>query len=361
MSTNLGVFSFFSGSGLLDLGFQAEGFKTLFLNDDSPAFMEAYTFSRNYFAYDEPTYGKSTDTIEDFLNPQKRWLLERVEDARRQGFSVGFVGGPPCPDFSIGGKNKGALGDNGKLSQIYSEVICAAEPDWFLFENVKGLWRTKRHRVFFDSLRALLSKKYDVSLALINAIAAGVPQDRDRIFMFGAIRSDRRIGHEVDLLGDLRFEASSVLRNDKWPTSDTYLEDCDRPRPDGVPEELTVQHWFDKNSVLNHPNQKHCFRPRAGLARFKSIPEGDDSKKSFKRLHRWRYSPTAAYGNNEVHLHPYKSRRITVAEALAIQSMPPEFSLPPHMSLSNMFKTIGNGVPYLLSKHVARKIRLAIE
>ncbi len=42
----------------------------------------------------------------------------------------------------------------------------------------------------------------------------------------------------------------------------------------------------------------------------------------YKRLHRWRYSPTACYGNNEVHLHPYKPRRISVAEALAIQSLP---------------------------------------
>ncbi len=42
-------------------------------------------------------------------------------------------------------------------------------------------------------------------------------------------------------------------------------------------------------------------------------------------LHRWRYSPTVAYGNNEVHLHLYLARRISVAEALAIQSLPKEY------------------------------------
>ncbi|MBE9201384.1 DNA cytosine methyltransferase [Nodularia sp. LEGE 06071] len=56
--------------------------------------------------------------------------------------------------------------------------------------------------------------------------------------------------------------------------------------------------------------------------RFTAIDEGDVSNKSFKRPHRWRYSPTACYGNNEVHLHPYQVRRISVAEALAIQSLP---------------------------------------
>lgn len=98
------------------------------------------------------------------------------------------------------------------------------------------------------------------------------------------------------------------------------------------------------------------FQPRAGIARFTTKDEGDDLKKCYKRLHRWRYSPTAAYGNNEVHIHPYKPRRISVAEALAIQSLPKEYELPMNVSLTDAFKTIGNGVPYVLAKGVASSI-----
>jgi DNA (cytosine-5)-methyltransferase 1 len=141
-----------------------------------------------------------------------------------------------------------------------------------------------------------------------------------------------------------------------WPKTDTFEEDSIRPCPEGVPVELTVQHWFDKNDVKNHPNAEHFFKPKAGLARFMSVDEGDDSRKSFKRLHRWRYSPTACYGNNEVHIHPYKPRRISVAEALAIQSMPKEFVFPPNMTLTDMFKAIGNGVPYIASRALAKSI-----
>lgn len=89
----------------------------------------------------------------------------------------------------------------------------------------------------------------------------------------------------------------------------------------------------------------------------KTVDEGDDSKKSYKRIHRWRYSPTVCYGNNEVHLHPYKARRLSVAEALALQSLPKEFELPKEMSLSNKFKTVGNGVPFLLAKGIAQTIQ----
>ncbi len=92
-----------------------------------------------------------------------------------------------------------------------------------------------------------------------------------------------------------------------------------------------------------------------------TLEEGDANKKSYKRIHRWRYSPTAAYGNNEVHLHPYKARRLSVAECLAIQSLPKEFILPPDMSLSDSFKTIGNGVPFLLSYGIAKTIRDFLE
>jgi DNA (cytosine-5)-methyltransferase 1 len=126
--------------------------------------------------------------------------------------------------------------------------------------------------------------------------------------------------------------------------------------PAHIIQELTVEYWFRKNDVLNHPNYKHYFQPRAGITRFAAVDEGDVSRKSYKRLHRWRYSPTACYGNNEVHLHPYKIRRISVAEALAIQSLPKDFVLLDNMTLTNMFKTIGNGVPYLAARGIAETI-----
>lgn len=88
-----------------------------------------------------------------------------------------------------------------------------------------------------------------------------------------------------------------------------------------------------------------------------TFAEGDDSRKCYKRIHRWRYSPTAAYGNNEVHLHPYKARRMSVAETLAIQSLPKEFVLPPDIPLSAKFKTIGNGVPYVAAKGIADTLK----
>lgn len=359
------IFSFFSGAGFLDLGFETTGFNIAYVNEIFPPFMAAYRHSREVLKLSLPEYGyhhgEAADVTQLIAGSQAQRLGELIKDCRKSHHIIGFIGGPPCPDFSIGGKNRGHLGDNGKLSASYIELICRHQPDFFLFENVKGLWRTTKHRLFYESLKIQLQQAgYILTEKLINAIEYGVPQDRDRIILIGFRKNflkDMGINHEVVFPWEnhILYPKEKVFAY-PWRKCEPFQENSLIPCPDNIPEELTVEYWFRKNNVLNHPNAKHYFQPRAGIIKFAAVDEGDDSKKSFKRLHRWRYSPTACYGNNEVHLHPYKIRRISVAEALAIQSLPANFILPENITLTNMFKTIGNGVPYLAAKALAQTI-----
>ncbi|WP_445635559.1 DNA (cytosine-5-)-methyltransferase [Nostoc sp. DSM 114161] len=372
MSDRPCIFSFFAGSGFLDLGFETSGFNIVYVNEIFSPFMAAYRYSRHVLNLELPEYGyhdgEAGDVSKFTQASQAQCIYELVKDCRKFNDIVGFIGGPPCPDFSIGGKNRGHLGDNGKLSASYVELICENLPDFFLFENVKGLWKTKKHRLFFESLKQRLQKAgYILTERLINSIEYGVPQDRERIILIGFQNNflkDRgtQLNRQKLLNKDI-FPWESFILYDRqdvfaypWPKYNVFQENSLMPCPGDIPQELTVEYWFIKNNVLKHPNAEHYFQPRAAIAKFAVVNEGDDSKKSFKRLHRWRYSPTACYGNNEVHLHPYKVRRISVAEALAIQSLPANFVLPENMSLTNMFKTIGNGVPYLASKALAQTI-----
>jgi len=371
--TRIGIFSFFAGAGFLDLGFETTvGFETLFVNEYHMPFMEVYKSSRQGLKIKPPLFGYHTNDVYDFLKETETVKMKaRVQKAKEAFDLVGFIGGPPCPDFSVGGKNKGIDGENGKLSATYIELIVRNRPDFFLFENVKGLYRTKKHRAFFDEMKIkLISNGYYLTEKLINAIEFGAPQDRERIILIGFKRDSlANMGMKLngspllesfDWSTSTSYSASEVFSK-PWPKQEPYIENAKKMIPRGIYKELTVQHWFDRNNVENHPNSDHFFQPRAGLAKFESIQEGDDLKKSYKRLHRWRYSPTAAYGNNEVHIHPYKPRRISVAEALAIQSLPKEFVIPGHISLTNMFKTIGNGVPYLAAKGLAETVKVFVE
>ncbi|AFZ12381.1 DNA-cytosine methyltransferase [Crinalium epipsammum PCC 9333] len=373
MSNKPKIFSFFAGSGFLDLGFELNGFNIAYVSEIYSPFMQAYRYSRKALNLSLPEYGyyegEEADVSKLTEEQQALRLWSLIEDARKTTDIIGFIGGAPCPDFSVGGKNRGSEGDKGKLSASYIELICQQKPDFFLFENVKGLYKTKKHRSFFEQLKYQLNNSgYLLTECLINAIEYGVPQDRSRIIIIGFTKdliNNKRIKNFDNLkeLPDEFFDWKKYTIYPKcqafsypWSSTDPFVEDSTLSFPNNVPEELTIEYWFRKNDVFNHQNSEHYFKPRAGLKRFTTVAEGDDSKKSYKRLHRWRYSPTACYGNNEVHLHPYKVRRISVAEALAIQSLPRDFILPDNMSLTNMFKTIGNGVPYLAAKGIAQSI-----
>ena len=368
MSKKIGIFSFFAGAGFLDLGFEKTGhYETLFMNEYHKAFAQIYAASRKNLDIAPPVFGHQVaDITENLTNLNSIWLAENLKEAKKSHDIVGFIGGPPCPDFSVAGKNRGQSGENGKLSGTYVELICRNKPDFFLFENVKGLYRTTKHREFFEAMKLkLINAGYYITEKLINAIEFGAPQDRDRIILIGFQRSTLGdFGFKLNgspIIKNFNWEKNTLFKADEvfglnWPTLEKFKANSKKQSPPNIPVELTVEHWFKKNSVEQHPNAKHYFTPRAGLAKFEVIDEGDDLKKSYKRLHRWRYSPTAAYGNNEVHLHPYKPRRISAAEALAIQSLPKEFVIPDYITLTDMFKTIGNGVPFLAAKGLAENI-----
>lgn len=358
------ILSFFSGAGFLDLGFEHSAFSISFVNEWHKPFMHVYQYSREKMGMKEPVYGYSCDDVNSYLD-EGAHIREMVEELRSKGKLVGFIGGPPCPDFSVGGKNRGRNGDNGKLSQTYVSLIIENKPDFFLFENVKGLWRTARHREFYEELkRSLHLAGYATTERLTNSLEFGAPQDRDRILLFGVrkhlLPPDAFDGDSLQGFPWKRYmvEDLETIKSLPWPDRDPFSAGSMLEMPDEISEykRLTVQYWFEKNDVEHHPNADRYFTPRQGLARMQTVDEGDVSKKSYKRLHRWRYSPTVAYGNNEVHLHPYRERRLSVSEALALQSLPAEYELPNVMTLTDSFKTIGNGVPYLLAKGIAATI-----
>jgi DNA (cytosine-5)-methyltransferase 1 len=375
MDKKYSIFSFFAGLGFLDLGFEkSDNHEVVFVNEYDQNFVDSHKYSRDKMKLKHPRYGYDVVSAVDYLNEDKsNKLAEMVAEEKRNGKLVGFMAGPPCPDFSVGGKNRGQHGENGKLSKIYIDMVIDQQPDFFLFENVKGLWRTKKHREFFDELkRQLHAQGYVTTEKLMNARWFGVPQDRDRIILLGfkkeLLKKDILVRAQDGEMDPLDFDWEREMKYTKeqiksfnWPTQDDFKSGGSRTKPDNVPAELTVEHWFKKNMVESHPNGKDYFQPRAALPKFEVIPEGDTNKKSYKRLHRWRYSPTCAYGNNEVHLHPYLARRISVAEAMSLQSLPKEFQLPPDVSLSAKFKMIGNGVPFVLSKGIADTLSYFLE
>ncbi|MFA5617346.1 MAG: DNA cytosine methyltransferase [Syntrophorhabdaceae bacterium] len=223
---NVSIFSFFSGSGLLDLGFEDAGLETVFVNEYHKPFLDAYKYSRNNIGHKEPKYGYSDTDINDYV-PKKcqKFFIDAIKKEHSLKRIVGFIGGPPCPDFSVGGKNRGKHGDNGRLSEVYIDLTCSLKPDFILFENVKGLWRTKRHREFYEEIKIKLHNSgYTTTEKLVNSIEYAVPQDRERILLFG-IRKTLLLNKKM--INQFNWDLSKIYNKEdifslKWPTTNTF-------------------------------------------------------------------------------------------------------------------------------------------
>lgn len=279
----------------------------------------------------------------------------------------GVIGGPPCVDFSIGGGNKGANGINGRLVRVFGDLIRDLRPDFFVMENVPGLWKTRKHRPFFRRVINGLSDKpyrYRIATRIVNALELGVPQNRQRLFIVGfldEIIKDTLRKQELPNPAEWFNWPKPLYPNVRqlpWPSTSPFKETPELP--EGIPIDLTVYPLLvgppDPETL---PNGKEYFKPYS--SRFTQIDEGDDSRKSFKRLHRYRYSPTAWYGNNEVHLHPWEPRRLSVREALRIQTVPDTYVMPEEYSLTAKFKLITNGVPCKLARAIADSVKVFLQ
>lgn len=218
------IFSFFSGAGFLDLGFERSGYDIVFANELCDDFAEVYTYARAAMGIPKPHFGLSQCSVEEYLGDRKEALMKAMGETRASGELIGFIGGPPCPDFSVAGKNAGSTGKHGVLSQIYMDLICEAKPDFFLFENVKGLWRTARHRAFFEELQKQAKDAgYCLTRKLVNSLEYGAPQDRDRILLIGIrenLLTDKNQDHEIldfNWLDDKNLTVEQIKAL-PWPT-----------------------------------------------------------------------------------------------------------------------------------------------
>jgi DNA (cytosine-5)-methyltransferase 1 len=353
------LLSFFTGGGFLDMGFEQEGFRVVWMNEHNTAFLrlhkKAYsTWRRRKKLPQYRTYVEES-SIENLTH--SKILADAFH--RKKPHVFGVIGAPPCPDFSHAGQHKGHNGINGKLTKTYVELLCQIKPAFFVLENVSGLAKFARNRKFLDRMKLRLERSgYAIDEKILNALEFGVPQHRERLFVVGikksfANRYFRENGVDVESSW-FPWPANAKYPNAqkvyKWPGRVKLGE---RPRkPKGIPDELCVSSCLIQKHDWNRiPNANNIFNVYS--KKFHRVKEGDTTGKSFKRLHRYRYSPTACYGNNEVHLHPWEPRRLSLREVMRIQGVPESYVLPKDVFLTTAFKMVSNGVPVPLARVVA--------
>lgn len=361
MARRIPIISLFSGGGFMDMGFMNAGFDVVFANEYDKVFAALhdegmYSWARRHKKKFCPI--TSTESISDLPSD----FILNTAFPKGPPEMWGVIGGPPCQDFTMRGNGEGFKGTRGKLTHVFLEHIMRLKPPFFVMENVVGLLMRKRSRQILDTLLTkLISEHYYLDRKTLNALDYGVPQDRKRVFIVG-LRKDLILvdSYKESSMEDIRSflfpwpkpKYPKALTRYNWPDRNSF--GCrDVLKPKGVPYSLCVGKCVEGAESL--PNGEECLVLIKNADSRIVIDEGDTKRRSFKRLHRYRYSPTTCFGNNEVFLHPYKNRRLSVREALRIQSVDDKYVWKPGR-LSAKFKIIGNGVPVLLAEAVAKNV-----
>lgn len=101
------------------------------------------------------------------------------EGASQRGYPLVLVGGFPCQDLSIAGRQAGLEGERSGLWAQFARAVESLRPDWIVTENVGHTWRR-----WVPEVRRTFARQGYASLPLrVRASDLGAPHERSRIFV----------------------------------------------------------------------------------------------------------------------------------------------------------------------------------
>ena len=313
------VVSFFAGCGGLDLGFEQAGFDVVWANEFEPHFRATYLRNHPHTEFVLGDVCKiDPDTIPD---------------------SDGFIGGPPCQSWSVGGKMKGLDDERGQLFLKYIDLIKAKQPKFFVIENVKGMLDDKFKDVFEDFIVRLNGAGYDVQWSLLDAVNFCISQNRERVFLVG-FKKELDVTYKFPnptctepitlerAIGDITEEPNRYSGSKKQD-GDGVTQICNRPNHDVLTSKFG-SFYYRGNRRRGWHQPSFTINATADFA-----PLHPSSPKMMYFGHEnWNFQKDRMS----------EYRRLSVRECARIQTFPDNFIFK-YDDIKDAYKMIGNAVP----------------
>lgn len=103
-----------------------------------------------------------------------------------------WCAGWPCQDLSTANtERKGLAGERSGLFFTFMDLVKEVHPAWLVMENVPGLLSAEGGTALETVIDTIEENGYLGGWISCNAIHAGLPHDRDRVFFIASFRSDR--------------------------------------------------------------------------------------------------------------------------------------------------------------------------
>ena len=354
----------------MSLGFELAGFEIIAAIDSDP--IHVVTHKKN-FPFCHTLQADASRLSGDDLRTQTE-IGKRHIDV--------IFGGPPCQGFSIIGRRQSDDPRN-RLLYDFARLVTDLQPDYFVLENVRGLMiGSARYTLnLFLSRVSKAGYSYVEPVSILNSVNFGIPQRRRRLFIMG-YRKDRqapiypkpsRTREETtktsptawDAIGDLPV----IDQIDDLLYVDTFIGTLGAPSEYArklrlLPARRLESRYIERRGISGCSRTVHT--PDT-IRRFSATEPGSYEPVSrFYRLHRDGIAPTLRAGSGSSHgsytaprpIHPVSPRCITVREAARLHSFPDWFDFNP--TIWHGFRQVGNSVPPLLARAVAKELLRAI-
>lgn len=311
------------------------------------------------------TYQFNHPSTNLFKKDIRRLTKRRLASITRKGKPTIVFGGPPCQGFSYSNqRTRSSDNPENWLFLEFLRVVRIWEPDWVVFENVKGITNTEGGTFLTRVIEDLDRQRYSLKVGLLNAVDFGVPQSRERLFVVAS-----RSG--------LTPELPMPIKGDHITVSDAISdlpELCNGATESwkGYEGEPTRYARVLRRRLRRSPNHLTTHNAPYVLERYSHIPQGGNWMDIPRRLMR-NYAdrsrchtgiyhrldenkPSIVIGNfrKNMLIHPTQNRGLSVREAARIQSFPDGYEF--QGSIGFQQQQVGNAVPPMLAEAVFRQI-----
>lgn len=374
----------FCGAGGLTEGFKAAGYEITFALDKDKDSYE--TYKKNH-----PKVDVVRASITD-LTPE--------EIAERAGGGVDVViGGPSCQTFSTHGRRNAWVPKGDERNELWErmfEVVEHLQPRAFLMENVPGLLYWNKGKMADAIFERFEEIGFAVSKEILLAADYGVPQRRRRLFIVG-LRAGRAFefpvpthmgGWRRDTLDNWEAERKGrgLLRHlsvweaigDLPPIEGTGEVEAPYPeaRLTAFARTMRVGSKRLRDHEINLLPEEHAklvhHVPQGGT--WRDIPPNllPDRFRGMRRTDGANlvgrldpnlpaYTITTQFNNvtTGCFTHPYADRALSVREGARLQTFPDRYEFVG--SVTSRCRQVGNAVPPLLARVLARQLAIAIQ
>ena len=340
--------SLFSGAGGLDVGLERAGYEIVYANEFDHDAADAWRANR-------PT--NASAMVEGDVN-------DHLADLDRYRGSVDVVfGGPPCQGFSVAGK----MDPNDPRSTLvwsFLEAVERVQPRVFVIENVAALARLSKWAAVRDGIVARGSELgYDVTYKVHLATDFGVCERRERVLFVG-VRCGQGVAEDVYQALNQHRRTPPILRD--------VLLSVGRFGSAENPQTCTTHVSLANNPVMRHSPYAGMLVNGAGRPMnldgyAQTLPASMGGNKTpiidqrcldngtenwFVGYHRALLEGTTTPASVQV---PTYIRRLTIAEAAAIQTFPTGYVFAGRKT--KQYRQIGNAVPCGLAEAMAYAVR----